>query len=338
VKRHWQFNDSSSGLDGPSGTRTFNQPGTHWFSLKIADNLGNESVRYSSVTVVDANSIPTGNQAPTAAFSVSFFDQYNPRLFLFNASGSSDPDGNVIYREWRVNGQLQWEGQSIYHYFPEPGTYTVELTVYDEWGASGSTSKTFKVGENQGHVLGIDSSPRSPVKNHPVYFTAEDSLAPGVDLASYKWDFGDSSSFKYGENVNHTYTSNGTYTVTLEVTDIFNQVRTTTRNVEIEDLQAPTVGLRIVDSDGVMEIRNGGTYETLRFPESFSMSTAKSQSQLPIVDAEWTFGDGNTGFGTDVNYTYFKPGTYSVSVTAYDSNGGSGLATAEIVVPEDCVF
>src|SRR4029079_10087832 len=47
---------------------------------------------------------------------------------------------------------------------------------------------------------------------------------------------------------------------------------------------------------------------------------------------EWTFGDGETGSGGDVSYTYDAAGTYTARVTVTDVHGIAGSATANVFV------
>jgi PKD repeat protein len=52
---------------------------------------------------------------------------------------------------------------------------------------------------------------------------------------------------------------------------------------------------------------------------SFS-AVGKSSIDLPLT-YQWDFGDGTTGSGASLNHTYAKSGTYSIKITATDSNG-----------------
>jgi PKD repeat protein len=60
-----------------------------------------------------------------------------------------------------------------------------------------------------------------------------------------------------------------------------------------------------------------------------------------IVEAQYVFGDGETHtepwdllWGSDVNHEYTVPGTYEAILTVIDDEGGTGSATAQIVVLE----
>jgi len=63
-------------------------------------------------------------------------------------SDSYDPDGEIAEYSWNVTpvglvGTLSGESSTVY--FDEPETYTVELTVKDRFGSTGTVSKTIEV-------------------------------------------------------------------------------------------------------------------------------------------------------------------------------------------------
>ena len=51
-----------------------------------------------------------------------------------------------------------------------------------------------------------------------------------------------------------------------------------------------------------------------------------------IASYSWNFGDGTTGFGLDPVHTFNTPGTYSVVLTVYDSQGKTSSVTKNIIV------
>jgi PKD repeat protein len=85
---------------------------------------------------------PTPNQPPTASFTSSCV----ALDCTFDASASSDPDGQVVSRSWQFGDGASGNGQFAQHEFPGPGNYNVALTVVDDDGASDSTSGVVVVG------------------------------------------------------------------------------------------------------------------------------------------------------------------------------------------------
>ncbi|WP_100657565.1 endonuclease [Alteromonas flava] len=81
------------------------------------------------------------NEAPIAAFAQSC-------SFLscdFNASTSSDSDGNIVNYAWTLGDGTSGNGALISHSYPAAGSYTVTLTVTDDQGATDSVSTSIDV-------------------------------------------------------------------------------------------------------------------------------------------------------------------------------------------------
>jgi PKD domain/Domain of unknown function (DUF5122) beta-propeller len=87
---------------------------------------------------------PLPNQAPTAAFNVTCDTQ---RLCSVDASPSSDPDGDLVDFAWQYTDGVGGDGtgmQDSYKYGAD-GTYTITLTVTDDDGATGVTTRQLEV-------------------------------------------------------------------------------------------------------------------------------------------------------------------------------------------------
>lgn len=92
---------------------------------------GGEKVTYEATTATEEN-LP-----PVAQFNQSL-DGVRPGLPVsFDASGSSDADGEIIDYEWNFDDGEDASGQTVQHSFAVPGRYEVRLLVRDEDGAAG---------------------------------------------------------------------------------------------------------------------------------------------------------------------------------------------------------
>ena len=78
-----------------------------------------------------------GNSPPSASFTWSVA----ALTASFNGSGSSDPDGSVTGYSWAFGDGSTGSGVSPSHTYAAPGTYTVQLTVTDNQGAIGTTTR-----------------------------------------------------------------------------------------------------------------------------------------------------------------------------------------------------
>jgi PKD repeat protein len=119
----------------------------------------------------------------------------------------------------------------------------------------------------------------------------------------------------------HTYQDNGVYTATLTVTSTSGLVASDTLVVSVGNL-APQAQ---AGPDQTLAATPGGTL--VNFSGSFSDPGA-----LDSVSLTWDFGDGQTGSGGSPSHTYAAPGTYTVTLTATDDDGGQSSDTLTVTI------
>ena len=86
--------------------------------------------------------------------------------------------------------------------------------------------------ENQSPIASFTYSPENPIVNQTITFNASPSYDPDGFITNYKWDFGDGTNAT-GKIVTHSYSANGTYEVTLIVTDNNGTKDTATQNISV---------------------------------------------------------------------------------------------------------
>ena len=120
------------------------------------------SFNFSTMTFVREGN--TTNNPPVAAFTTSVTSGAAPLEVNFDASTSSDPDGDILTYAWNFgNGQTATVVTPSLT-FVDPGTYTVMLTVDD---GNGSTSKVEKIIT----VSNGDSRPAPVIPDQPSFTT-----------------------------------------------------------------------------------------------------------------------------------------------------------------------
>ena len=100
------------------------------------------------------------NQTPVAAFGESCSD-----LSCTFTDSSTDPDGTVTGWAWTFGDGTSSSVQHPAHSYAASGTYTVELTVTDDGGATNTTARTVTVSEpvsNQAPTADAGPTNRSP--------------------------------------------------------------------------------------------------------------------------------------------------------------------------------
>src|SRR5207302_5497556 len=159
------------------------------------------------------------------------------------------------------------------HTYAAAGTNTVRISVTDKDGAAGSGQVTATVTATVNHppVAG-PAGPYSGSEGTAVAFDGGGSTDPDGDALTYSWSFGDGSSGT-GVKPSHAYADNGTYGVTLTVTDARGAPSGPVTTTATIANAGPTV--------------NAGVNQTATAGSAFALST--NFSDPGVKDAPWSF-------------------------------------------------
>lgn len=235
---YWDFGDGfTSEEENPSHRYDIFQPATFIAKLTVTDDSGKTAAVSKVITIAEAV-----NQPPKADFAFSPKEPQSGETVYFNASASSDPDGEIIEYHWDFgDGHTGAEVPSDKtpkhtYYVTETTTFTVTLTVIDDKGGQGVVSKDIKVvvEENQPPTADFSFSPVTPVSGETVHFNAGASADPDGTIVQYNWDFGDGSTGT-GVNPDHVFhvTVETTFTVTLTVIDDKGASSTVSKEIKV---------------------------------------------------------------------------------------------------------
>ncbi len=155
-------------------------------------------------------------------------------------------------------------------------------------------------------VAVITSSLITGISPVTIDFNSDRSTDDGV-IVSRSWDFGDgATSLEIAPT--HTFSSTGTFTVTLTLTDDGGAVSATT--VDIIVTEAP---LAIITADRT---------SAPTAPATINFSAAASfDPDGEIEEIDWDFGDGASESDEDVSHTFATSGTFRVRLTVTDDVG-----------------
>ncbi len=273
-------------------------PGNHTLLYRAVDRAGNAEQDQKSFKVIT-------NTGPIANFSYTPTKPSTMDTVEFT-DNSSDPDGSITAWEWSFGDGDSSNRSNPSHSYGDGGSYQVTLTVTDDEGDSNTTSRMVAV-SNVEPSVGFSYSPPGPSPADTVQFTDEAS-DPDGSIASYSWRFGDGTT-STAQHPGHRYSSEGTYTVELTVTDDDGAQASTSQEITVSNHRPAASFSYTPDAPTAMDV--------IRF------TSQSSDPDGSIASYSWRFGDGGSGSGSGkhVEHSYGSPGKYTVTLTVTDNRG-----------------
>jgi gliding motility-associated-like protein len=163
-----------------------------------------------------------------------------------------------------------------------------------------------------------------------------------IAIVSWLWDFGDSST-SILPNPAHIYSipNPAGYTVTLTVVDaagcsdtyvLSNAIEVRgIRGTYIAQEASPNFGAQVTTS-GVINGVVQGPFNPLPFSVQFTAQLLNPSDSNLVQTYIWDFGDGNTGTGRVVTYTYATPGTFLPRLIIRSIDTCDASATNQVTV------
>lgn len=141
----WVMSPKSNGLPDPTTVRTFLDDSANPYPVDLATDPVSGDVFYVNIAFGTVNRISytSSNRPPVAAASATPTSGNAPLSVQLSATGSSDPDGDVLAYSWDVDGNGSFgdaTGVSPTVSYSTAGTWTARVMVTDPGGLSATSS------------------------------------------------------------------------------------------------------------------------------------------------------------------------------------------------------
>ncbi len=302
----WLFNEDRYAVAGsPTRVRL----------IPVTSSRNTLGIDYATVNVA----LPSGwTYVPGSAYN-----PYSENVTLGSVGGKDilkwDLDSEVLrYSTSQSIAQNYIEFNITAPYLPGIHNFTVTSTITS---LPDDPSKARTTGENQQIYVVVKTPPNANFTSSPktlptgenVTFNATDSYDLDGQIVSYFWDFGDGKKGT-GNMTTHAYADNGTYTVTLAITD----------NDGLKDTAQDTIIIQ--NRPPIPQITESATTVYTGETIHFNASDSRDPDGY-IVNYFWDFGDGTNVTGMTVGHSYIENGNYTVKLTVTDNDGASALVT-----------
>jgi PKD repeat protein len=294
---YWDFGDgSTSSLQNP--LHSFQNSGTYQVKLTAANAYGSGAATQTITVAVCPH--------PQASFLAAPISGNAPLTVQFTDASTGSPTSWL----WDFGDGGTGVTRNATHIFSNQGSFVVSLTVSNSCGQA-TASQTIIVTSCPVPQASFTADKNSGPVPLTVQFTDISTGSP----TSWSWNFGDGVT-STTRNPSHTFTSAGTYYVTLTVSSACGS--STSDSYVVTPCQAPTATFAV-------DINTGPVPLTVHFSDTSTGSpTAWS----------WNFGDGITSGERNPAHIFTLEGSYQVNMSASNSCGQT--STSQIISVTAC--
>jgi len=330
----------------PGGLDNFVQAGEHQLprSFTVAPPLGTEYLQILATTQpVDVSAFPMSDpglfqqQVEVQILGLLLEDERTWNFTSFEITDEVPPNyGTLIITSTPPGGSITIDGASIGYtprtHFVSQGLHRISISKpgYATWNAVviifGTATRTVSAEltplfpTNSSPVASFTFDPLNPTVGGWVQFDGSSSFDPDGSIASYQWSYGDGGT-DVGPVRWHQFTSGGAFSVTLTVTDNAGATDSATQLVQVGSPNLPPVASFTIDPlDPAVGV-------WVQFNASASFDPDGS-----IASYQWNYGDGGTDVGPVRWHQFVSGGTFSVTLTVTDNNGGTNSVTQAVQI------
>lgn len=302
VSYEWYFGDGSPMLPTtvPNATHTYLNIGTYNVML-VAIDPATCNVRDTSYM-----KIRVGNLLATPAFVPVKLPPCGSFNYQFNNTTIAPPtrpftNQSFVWDFGDGSPKVVAGGGPVLHTFAGPGTYNVKLLLQDTVYCNAPDSLVIPLSVADNVKAQFTTPATGCIPYTPVFDNT--SLA----AQTFLWNFGDGNT-STAANPTHTYTTPGTYNITLVAYNPNTCNLTDTARFTIQVFGAPTADFSFSPVTPAPNL-----------PVTFT-----NLSSIDAVSFKWEFGDGDTLrtiSRSNIDHQYNSTGTFNACLTAFNQIG-----------------
>ncbi|MCA9489439.1 MAG: PKD domain-containing protein [Myxococcales bacterium] len=294
--------------DGDVVNVTFFDDGTHLALLTVTDDAGRIAQDQLAIDVANAPPALTAIDAPGAIEGTPV------RI----TAVASDPGYDPFTVTWDFGGGDVEVGTAITRTFTDSGAIPVTVTLLDDQGASAIAFATIDVANAPPQI--DDLSTTGPLEEGAAITFDAVVSDPGIDDALVvTWDFRDGSAREIGEQVVHVFPDQGPWSVRVYVEDGDGGLVSETLELALSNV-APSIRTLFAPS-----VVDEGVAQVFRVH-------ATDPGVDDVITATWSFGDGTTLVGDEVQHAWQDDGRWLVGLTVTDDEGQGESQLFEVEV------
>jgi hypothetical protein len=225
--------------------------------------------------------------------------------------------GKISARVWDFGDGSRSYNKNPVHVYSEPGAYSVNLTVSNEFGEVSENKTGYITAEN---TVYADFSYDYPEENNSERLTLRFTDESDGYTDSWLWYFGDGE-YSDEQNPLHTFDEPGVYDITLEAgngfasdirTKMFVSVGETGDNISVIYVTPASAGMKPGEN---MKFKAGAT---------------DVKGRYLTIEPEWSVSDSRSGkISADGLFTAISPGSLSVIAGYQNITGYAGVLISE---------
>lgn len=285
----WDFGDGATSTD-QNPRHVYMNEGTYTVKLTAKNSFGEDTnVKTDLITIGGGADVDFTADKTTVGVG---------RVISFTDLSTISPTSWV----WDFGDGSTGSGANPDHAYRTVGVYDVTLTASNLYQTNSRTRNMYIT------VLNIPRADFDADKTRggapmDVQFTDKSTGAP----TTWKWDFGDGAS-STEQNPKHTYTTLGTYTVTLTASNE-NGSDTTSKTNLIVTTMAPVADFKADRQVG-------------KAPFIVTFTDLSKGNPTSWV---WDFGDGTSSYEQNPRHIYMREGSYDVRLTVTNQYGSDSM-------------